>query len=412
MKKTLAILLLAGSTLLAGCGDSREEFVFSGNNITASTPIARNDAYTTTQNVAVAIPAVQGVLTNDTLNAGPNSNITVAYQPTTTQGGTVTATNNFGAFTYTPANGFVGSDSFTYTLSNGFSSATATVTITVNAAQVTQGYFVDSANGSDTNGSFQTGTPFQTIGAAVTAAGPNQDIVVRPGTYTGTVTLLNGQRLLGSGSALVNTQGTVKPLLNGRIILADGNTVDSFRIEGSNGDAIDGDDQNGGTVTNTDIANTTNIGSGIDAASATGSWKISNNTITNVSGAGVILSSEMGDAVTAQINDNTITGSAFNALGFVSSDNSTLTVQANDNTMTGNQAGATFEIIVADTSTACFQILDNQNDDVYRLSVLDTPATLNIEQYNSLETLNSGDILIPGGSVEDPTPVADGACGF
>ena len=412
MKKTLAILLLAGSTLLAGCGDSREEFVFSGNNITASTPIARNDAYTTTQNVAVAIPAVQGVLTNDTLNAGPNSNITVAYQPTTTQGGTVTATNNFGAFTYTPANGFVGSDSFTYTLSNGFSSATATVNITVNAAPITQGFFVDSANGSDTTGNFQTGSPFQTIQAAVTAAGTNRDIVVRPGTYTGTVTLLNGQRLLGSGSALVNTQGTVKPLLNGRIILADGNTVDSFRIEGSNGDAIDGDDQNGGTVTNCDIANTTNIGSGFDGESVTGSWTISDNTISNVSGAGIVLDTETGDDAIVRVNRNEITGGPFPAVSFTSSNNSNLTVQFNDNILTGNSVGATVQLISGGSSTSCYQILGNQNDDVYLLDqVPSATGTFRVEQLNDLESLNTGDFQTTGGNVP-PTPANLGDCGF
>ena len=67
------------------------------------------------------------VLVNDTLNAINAANVTVAFPATTAQGGTVTLAANTGAFTYTPAAGFTGTDTFTYTLSNGFASASATV---------------------------------------------------------------------------------------------------------------------------------------------------------------------------------------------------------------------------------------------------------------------------------------------
>lgn len=411
MKKTLTILLLAGSTLFGGCGDSREQFVFSGNNVTASTPVARDDAYATTQNVAVAIPAVQGVLNNDTLNAGPNSNITVTFPTTTTQGGTVTATNNFGAFTYTPAAGYVGTDSFTYTLSNGFSSATATVNLAVDTPAVIQGYFVDSVNGSDTNGSFQTGTPFQTIGAAVNAAGTNQDVIVRPGTYSGTIQLLNGQRLLGSGSNLIPSQAEAKPLLNGRIILADRNTVNFFRIEGSQGDAIDGDDQNGGTVTDCDIANTTNLGIAVGGESVTGIWEISDNTITNPSGAGIVFETGTEDDARIRINRNDITGSPSAAVGVRSSSNSTLAVQMNNNTFIGNSVGQTVLIVADGTSNACFEIFGNQNDDVYLLNRTSVAATFQVEQFNIIETLNTGDFQTSVGS-QPPTSVPQGFCAF
>jgi hypothetical protein len=284
MKKLIPILLLAGSTLLAGCGDS-QDYVFTSNGQVAVAPVARNDAYTTVEDTAVAVPALTGVLANDTLNALNAANITVTFPTTTTQGGTVTLAANTGAFTYTPAAGFVGNDTFVYTLSNGFATSTATVTITVTAAQVVQGFFVDSVNGNDATGDFDTGAPFATIQAAVAAAGAGADIVVRPGNYAGTINLLDGQRLLGSGSVLA--QGVVRPELTGPIVLADGNTLDFLRIEGTAGDAIDGDDQTSGTVTNCEIADTTNVGSGVQARSVRGTWTIENNVMSNLAGIGV-----------------------------------------------------------------------------------------------------------------------------
>jgi hypothetical protein len=201
MKKLIPILLLVGSTVLTGCGGSQEEFVFTNGNV-AIAPIARNDAYTTAEDTPITIPAGTGVLANDTLNALNAGNVTVAFPTTTTQGGTVTLAANTGAFTYTPAAGFDGTDTFSYTLSNGFASSTATVTITVTPAQVQAGFFVDAVNGNDATGDFDTGAPFATIQAAVADAPTDSDIVIRPGNYTGAINLKDGQRLLGSGSVL------------------------------------------------------------------------------------------------------------------------------------------------------------------------------------------------------------------
>jgi hypothetical protein len=407
---------LAGATFFAGCGDSSDFETVSGQQGPAGgglSPIARADAYAAIRNQALSINGVAGVLANDTVNADL-SRVTTTFPGTTAQGGTITATDNSGAFTYTPAAGFAGTDTFSYTLANGFGSATATVTITVDAAVVTQGFFVDSVNGNDATGSFATGLPFRTIGAAVNAAGANTDIVVRPGNYTGAVNLLNGQRLLGSGSALVNAQGAARPVLTGPVVLADGNTVDFLRIAGTAGDAIDGDDQNGGTVTNCEMANTTNVGSGVQARSVRGTWTISRNTMSSMAGLGVELTAETGDVTSAQVNGNTITGNAFNALGFQSSNDASLRVQANDNVMTGNQRGFTFEVIAGGTSTATFQILGNRNDDTYIMSGTSTStATIRVERLSQLIALNNnmGTVTTSGGS-RPPVEVPAGTAGF
>lgn len=402
MKKLIPILLLAGS-LLAGCGDSQEDFVFTNTGNVAVAPIARNDAYTTVEDTAVAVPAGTGVLANDTLNALNNANVTVTFPNTTTQGGTVTLAANTGAFTYTPAAGFVGNDTFVYTLSNGFATATATVTITVTAVVPQSGFFVDSVNGNDATGDFATGAPFQTIQAAVTAAGAGEDIVVRPGNYTGTINLLGGQRLLGSGSVLA--QGELRPELTGPIVLADGNTLDFLRIEGSPDTAVDGDGQNGATVTNCEIIDAGD--EGISGDPALGNWTVEDNEIVNAAGIAVLLGTENDDDMVARVNRNTITGAEFAAISFLSAGSSELRAQVNDNVLSDTVVpGATFESIAGATSTSIFQIIGNENDDTYIFGT-STTGQIDVENFGDLETLNTGDVVVSPGSTSTPNDIED-----
>lgn len=409
MRKTLAILLLAGTTFLGGCGDSNDDFVFTPQNPGAGivAPMCQDDDYITNQNAQLSVNAANGVLANDTPNGG-----TLAFAATSAQGGTITG-NADGSFVYSPATNFSGTDSFTYTLTNDGGQVTCTVTITV---QAVNGYFVDSVNGNDGTGSFQGGLPFATIQAAAAAAPAGSDIVVRPGNYTGAIALENGDRLLGSGSALA--QGTaVRPVLTGPIDLADGNTVDFLRIANAPDDAIDGDGQNGGTITNCEIDTTANLGSGLQARQIEGNWVFSNNTVNNVTGIGAQFTTEGTDIAVVRINNNVITNSDFNAIGFTTSNSSELTAQVTGNTMTGNQTGFTFEVIAGQTSTSCFDIEGNTNDDTYKIAGNSThTGTLEVEQYDPNSTFiainnNSGTVTVPGGSTA-PMSVNDGACGF
>ncbi len=91
---------------------------------------ANDDAYTTEQDTALSVPA-PGVLSNDFYSGeGTLSAVLVSDAGR----GSVALSPN-GAFVYTPDAGFSGSDSFTYQASDGGTvSNTATVTITVNAA--------------------------------------------------------------------------------------------------------------------------------------------------------------------------------------------------------------------------------------------------------------------------------------
>ena len=407
MKKTLAIGLLVGATLLTGCGSS-ENFVVTNNNGVIPAPICVDDAYSTNANATLTVNAANGVLANDTPNGA-----TLTFQATSANGGTITGAQD-GSFTYVPPASFTGSDTFTYTLGGSGGVVTCTVTITVNAVN---GFFVDAANGNDTTGSFTGGLPYASIQAAVTAAGTNQDIVVLPGTYTGNVTLLNGQRLLGSGSSLITPQGTVRPVLNGAgITLADGNTVDFIRIQGTPGDAIFGNGVNGATISNCEIADTTNNGSGIEDDSASGSWLIKDNTLTGLDSLGVNLTGSAGDNLILVISGNSITGLENGAVTLGALSNAVLRVQIVNNTLTGTiNPGATVEFIASSTANFCADIEGNVNDDTYCFARTDASAVLEIEQLSQLTSINSGGAVVDnnnGGGLFPATEVADGACGF
>src|SRR5439155_10010761 len=90
-------------------------------------PVAVNDAVTMAEDTAV----VGNVLTNDT-DADAGTTLTAALVASPTHG-TVTLAAT-GAFTYTPAANYNGSDSFTYKANDGtVNSNVATVTITITA---------------------------------------------------------------------------------------------------------------------------------------------------------------------------------------------------------------------------------------------------------------------------------------
>lgn len=87
-------------------------------------PVATNDSYTATLNTPLVETATP-ILKNDT------GDVLSATLNTNPAHGSVLV-NPDGTFTYTPANGFTGSDSFTYTATDSFGrTATATVTIAV-----------------------------------------------------------------------------------------------------------------------------------------------------------------------------------------------------------------------------------------------------------------------------------------
>ncbi len=95
---------------------------------TNSPPTPQPDAYVTTKNAPLNVPASSGVLMNDTDVDGNTLTATLLTSPAH---GTV-AFNPSGGFSYTPATGFLGVDGFQYLAGDGEASASSTVTITVN----------------------------------------------------------------------------------------------------------------------------------------------------------------------------------------------------------------------------------------------------------------------------------------
>ena len=424
MKKYLSIALLTGALMFSGCGNS-DEFVFTNTNVVVA-PVCVDDAYTTNQDTTLTVNAANGVLSNDT----PNGGVVVAFDATSTANGTVNV-NQTGAFTYTPANSFTGTDTFTYTVANSAGQRTCTVTITVVAIN---GFFVDAVNGNDGTGSFNGGLPFQTIQAAVAAAPTNADIVVLPGSYTGTVNLKDGQRLLGSGSTLVNPQAVNRPQLTGPVVMADGNTVDFVRIDGTNGSAIDVSNQNGGTVTNCEFANTTNTGGGVAGVGVRGNWTVSNNAFQDLAGTAVFMTATNTDSLVVIVRNSTMTGSDLGAVGFISEDTSDIKASVTENIFRNNNQslGDAFEVECRANSTFCLDLENNINDldsnpnnsDDGVYSLFDSSAgtsTLTVEQFAGGNLTNPQ----PGGAgntgiVDDntgiggdlPTSESDGFCGF
>ncbi|HSB77749.1 MAG TPA: Ig-like domain-containing protein, partial [Candidatus Methylomirabilis sp.] len=92
-----------------------------------SPPVAVNDAAATD----AGVPVTLSVLANDTDPNGNLLTVTAVGAPVPATSGSVTF--NVTSVTFTPTAGFIGSVTFPYTVSDGSLTATAAVTVTVNA---------------------------------------------------------------------------------------------------------------------------------------------------------------------------------------------------------------------------------------------------------------------------------------
>lgn len=90
-------------------------------------PVAQNDSYAVPRDNVLTVPAVEGLLSNDSDPENSNLSLTGSSMP---QHGQL-ALKSDGSFVYTPTTNYVGSDSFTYTVSDGLLTDTATVNLTV-----------------------------------------------------------------------------------------------------------------------------------------------------------------------------------------------------------------------------------------------------------------------------------------
>lgn len=240
-----------------------------------TTPIARNDGpYSTVGNVQLSVNSASGVLANDNdpdgsgavtiTGVGGCADVTAPFTcPGASANGGDVSLNADGSFTYNPAPGFSGTDTFTYSVQDtDGNSDPATVTITV--GQVV--WFINNAVGGPGDGRFT--SPFNSIANfnSLAADDPGDYIFVYQGSgaYSGALTLLNNQQLIGHGVGLAISPnlsiaaGTRPTVPN--VALASGNTVRGLNINASSGTAIGGASVGSLTINNVSVTNTAGVG--------------------------------------------------------------------------------------------------------------------------------------------------------
>jgi large repetitive protein len=321
-------------------------------------PTATNDAYSTVGNTELRVgigpaltPAVVvsgSVLANDTdADNGPSPLVVTTFSATSAAGGTVTMLPN-GSFSYLPPTGFTGGDSFTYTVSDGVASANGTVTIAI-ANRV---WYVNSFAAGPQSG--RSSDPFATLGQAQAISVANDYIYVSAGAYSTGIVLKNGQRLIGSGVALVVPPHTLagpttRPTLGGTVVLASGNLVAGLNVAAaSNG--IAGTSVAGGTITEVGVSGGT---TGIALSNTTGTFTISD---VNLSPGGIGLSAVGGSKTINASNLVVVTSGATGIVASsgtlnVSGASSVDTTSGTAVNLSGIALGATFTRVSATSGT-------------------------------------------------------------
>ncbi len=325
-------------------------------HVQSSPPVVTNDTYpqTVIGNVSIDSSLIPfSVTSNDTFT----SPVTItAFDATSAKGGTVSMTTSgsgIGQFTYNPPVGYEGSDSFTYTITNSSGSSTGTVNLSISGMV----WFVN--NGASSTGDGRLSSPFNSLAAfnAVNdgtgnnpATGDAVFLYESATSYTGPVTLLDNQRLIGqdataslssitslnpsSGSsgfpAMNATNGTtvnITSTSNG-INLAKGNLIQGLTVGNATGTGINGSNFGTATIKDTSINDgtgaalslasgtldatfgslaSTNAGTtGVNLSSVSGSLTSTTTTIQNPAGAGIQVSNS---AAAVSFGNTTVNGS-------------------------------------------------------------------------------------------------------
>lgn len=225
------------------------------------TPVAVDDQYNTIGNVDLEIPASIGLLANDLSPDGTALTITGEPVIFTTSGATVTINQTTGAFTYRPAPGFSGEDTFTYTVQS-----TTGLPVTANVKITAKGvvWFINASTNVDAterNGTLK--RPFKSVDGfqnrndnQPNRPGTDDYIFIYSGNYTGSITLLSGQRLIGQGIDTVfhQLEGLIQP--SGTPMIPATSGVNPI-LNSSNSNAIEIGQNN--IIRGIDITSTSNI---------------------------------------------------------------------------------------------------------------------------------------------------------
>lgn len=272
------------------------------NGSVAWSPVAVNDSYNALGNVSITVPAGSGVLANDNLGS-PAGTIAVVGNITSTNNGNVVLAAD-GSFTYNPPAGFEGTDTFTYTLANAVDSNQGTVSITVTGMI----WFINSSASACSTNCGRLSNPFNSITAFnAVNNGTTPSLNPEPGdniflyssatNYTGALTLLNNQKLVGggatatlqsitgvtvpAGSASLPATGGSRPLLTNSgagntLTLAQGNLVQGLNLSrtASGNSALAGTNFNSFTFTEASVTGNTSCSSAINLRHTTGTGNL------------------------------------------------------------------------------------------------------------------------------------------
>lgn len=286
-------------------------------------PSAADDSYS--GNVLGNVPINTATSTNFKVTGNDAGDAMVLAKVGETHG-TVTLASD-GTFTFSPETGYTGPASFTYTVTNGFGT-TAPATVSLNVSGIA--WFVNTAADAGNDGRY--GSAFDDLGTAFAAAvkpQANQAIFLYSGSYTGGVTLLGGQTLVGQGAAgtfssamgvtwpadagTEPTVGGTRPTVSNGITLGSGNTLRGFNLGSSAGTALSG--TSFGTLTVSDAAinngtgqalslNNGTLAGGFSSVQSTGGTN--NVSLTSVATSGTATLGTSGDALTGATGDGVV----------------------------------------------------------------------------------------------------------
>jgi uncharacterized repeat protein (TIGR01451 family) len=375
-----------------------------------ASPIAVDDSYHTIGNVNISVPVAQGVIAND-LNPNGSGTLTVTKVNSTpvpgggsatasTSNGSVTMSSD-GSFSYAPNVAFRGpSDSFTYTLDNGTGKTdTATVTISVNGLI----WFVNVAAAPGGDGRLS--TPFNCLVGPgcfdpVAADIANDNIFVYTGAYTGGLTLLSGQKLIGQGAGdtvlnitglaapsgtnmLPSTGGTPPTIAASgtNITLGSGNTIRGVTLNGTAPAAVDLTGTGFGTATIAETAlgglgRALNLNNGTLTGPVASTAAFTSVSSTGSSTTGVSLTTVAGNMSSGSTSITTPAGIGISV--------STSSAALNFGTTSSTVSGGTGVSLTSNTGTITFGALTI------------TPV---VSQRGLLATENSQTITTAGGSI-------------
>ena len=245
----------------------------------SASPVAVNDTYAVNGNVSISVPAGSGLQSNDYLGA-PTAALTAPIS--STQGGNLTV-NSDGSFAYNPPPGYEGVDTFVYTLTNATGVNTGTVTLNISgmiwfANNNAPSCITLAAGCGRLDAPFSALAAFQALNNGAgnnPATNDSLFIYSSASNYTGGVTLLNNQKVIGQGAgatlvsiagitlspygaSLPNTGGSRPTLTHSanNVTLATGNTVRGLDIDNAGGTALLGSSVGNLTLNELSVTNT------------------------------------------------------------------------------------------------------------------------------------------------------------